>query len=397
MVLVDALRHDQVTKELTPFLWQTAERGSRTAVREVFAGQLRPAFFAGLYPNDSGVGHLFSYDPEESPFAFARYIPPFVERVPRLSWWIRRLLRARAGAVEARRGHRGSASYCYLAEIPIERLRFFGFSERFMPWEKQALPKPGLLQMLSEHSMPWLHLGYPVVDQRTRPLTQAALSRLRPGHRFIFLHYAELDWAGHTYGPFSTQAAEALRSIDDALAALWQRVKRVWTNPFLLVFGDHGMVEVSNTVNVYEALARLPVRHGKDYVVFLDSTVARFWFFSERARSRITQRLHQLQGGRWLPETELQALHVERAPAANGEAFWLTDEGVVIMPSYFQQTEVPKGMHGYHPSVEANWGAQVTSSSLSWSGESVPLVDVFHTASTLLDFVSRQDGAEECP
>ena len=42
MVLIDALRHDQVTAELTPFLWQMALRGSRTAVEEVFAGQLRP-------------------------------------------------------------------------------------------------------------------------------------------------------------------------------------------------------------------------------------------------------------------------------------------------------------------------------------------------------------------
>jgi hypothetical protein len=37
MVLVDALRHDQVTKEMTPFLWGMAERGSQTAVEETCA------------------------------------------------------------------------------------------------------------------------------------------------------------------------------------------------------------------------------------------------------------------------------------------------------------------------------------------------------------------------
>lgn len=395
MVLIDALRHDQVTKELTPFLWQMAQRGSRTAVEEVFAGQLRPAFFAGLYPNESGIGHLFCYDPKKSPFGLARYVPSFVERIPRLAWWARRLLRERAIAVEATRGHRGSATYCYLAEIPVERLRYFGFSERAMPWEKHAFPKPGLLQMLSHRKASWLHLGYPVVDQRTRPLTQAALSRLRSAHQFAFLHYSELDWAGHAHGPLSARAAEALRVIDGALKALWERANHLWANPCLLAFGDHGMVEISGTVNVYGTLARLPVRHGKDYVVFLDSTVARFWFFSDRARASINETLDQLPGGHWLADDELRALHVEHAPEENGEAFWLTDEGIIIIPSYFQRNEVPKGMHGYHPNVRANWGAQVSSTPMVWSGESVPLTEVFQTASTLLNLNSHEDCPQE--
>jgi hypothetical protein len=393
MVLIDALRHDQVTERLTPFLWRMAMDGSRRPVEEVFAGQLRPAFFAGLYPNQSGIGHLFCYDADGSPFRWARYVPQFVDRVPRLAWWVRRFLQARAKATEAARGHRGSSSYCYLAEIPIVWLRFFGFSERAMPWEKNTFPRPGLLQMLSGSGASWLHLGYPVVDQRTKPLTQAAVHRVRPVHRFVFLHYSELDWAGHAHGPHSDQA----RGIDDGLKAVWEHVKKMWANPQLLAFGDHGMVETTGTVNIENALANLPVRAGKEYVVFLDSTVARLWFFSDRARTRVTEALNQVQGGHWLSPEELRALHLDNGPVRNGEAFWLTDEGIVIMPSYFQRGQVPKGMHGYHPSVRANWGAQVTSRPLADGNESVPLVQVFHDAARMLGLATPENGSPESP
>jgi hypothetical protein len=264
-----------------------------------------------------------------------------------------------------------------------------------MPWEAQAFPKPGLLQLLSQRGASWLHLGYPVADQRTKQLTQAALSRLRSTHQFVFLHYAELDWAGHTYGPFAAETLETLRTIDRSLAAIWERTNRLWAEPRLLAFGDHGMVETSGTVDVLSPLARLPVRHGKDYVVFLDSTVARFWVLSDHARGSIREALDRLPGGHWLADDELRDLHLDHAPWENGEAFWLVDEGNVIIPSYFQRSEVPKGMHGYHPSVRANWGAQITSCSADSSVDSVPLVQVFHTACALMGFNSRGNSPPE--
>ncbi len=319
MVLVDALRYDQVTEKLTPFLWEAGRSGCRAATKEIFAGQLRSAFFAGLYPNESGVGHLFCYDPENSPFGFARHLPGFLDQVPRLSYWTRRFVHTGAKAREAAKGHRGSTSYCYLAEIPLDRLPFFAFSEKTLPWEKDAFPTRGLLQTLSDNRIPWLHLGYPVVDQRTYELTNAALTRIREPYRFLFLHYAELDWAGHTSGPFSQEALKALAKIDSALKQIWDRVCSIWKNPQLLVFGDHGMVEITSRVDLLKALEELPLKHGKDYVVFLDSTVARFWFLRPRARETIIDRLEKLNGGRWLFAEDKKELHLDGAPRENGE------------------------------------------------------------------------------
>lgn len=383
MVLVDALRHDKVRPEHAPFLAEVAAAGSAGATQEVFAGQLRPAFMAGLFPNESGVGHLFCYDPANSPFKAARFLPGIFDRWTPLSWRVRRALTAMACRAEARRGHRGSASYCYLAEIPLRRLSLFAFSETDLPWEDRAQPRPGLLSILSAHCRPWLHLGYPVVDQRTSVLTAAALSRIRASHSFVFLHYAELDWAGHEHGPHSPEVHRALRAIDEGLESVWRHARSLWPDAKLLVFGDHGMVEVRGEVNVEAALGELPLRHGRDYVVFLDSTVARFWFLREPARARITERLEALPGGRWLSPGDFDELHLRGGRRENGEAFWVVDEGTVIMPSYFQRGIRPAGMHGYHPSVSDNWGAFITSDGSGPEG-AVPLTEVFPVARAML-------------
>ena len=383
MVLVDALRHDQVDAVRMPFLHEMARAGSCGATQEAFAGQLRPAFFAGLWPNESKVGHLFCYDPLSSPFKAARFVPSWVDRWPHLAWWVRRGVVASARRTEARRGHRGSASYCYLAEIPTRRLPLFAFSEKTLPWEDRGLPRPGLLDILSAQGMPWLHLAYPVIDQRTAFLTSAALSRIRAAHRFVFIHYAQLDWTGHEHGPEGDHASSTAAAIDDSLRTVWHHAASLWPNPKLLVFGDHGMVTVRGAVDVEDALQALPLRHGRDYAVFLDSTVARFWFLGEKARTPITERLAGLRGGRWLTEEDLEELHLRGGARENGEAFWLLDDGLVIMPSYFQRTVRPAGMHGYHPSVRDNWGALVTSDD-SAPRQAVPLTDVFPLALRIL-------------
>jgi hypothetical protein len=383
MVLVDALRHDQIDAGRTPFLWETARTGSLGATQEVLAGQLRPAFFAGLWPNESGVGHLFSYDPSSSPFRAARFVPPCVDRSPRAAWWVRRGLRAAASRIEARRGHRGSSAYCYLAEIPTSRLPLFAFSETELPWEDRTLPRPGLLRILSAQGIPWLHLGYPVIDQRTSFLTEAALSRMRGPHRMVFLHYAELDWVGHEHGPLGDRADSTLAAIDRSLEKVWRHAASLWPCARLLVFGDHGMVPVRGEVDVLRALRELPLRHGRDYAVFLDSTVARFWFLTPRARPLIVDLLAALPGGRWLTPADMDDLHLRGTRRENGEAFWLLDEGLVIMPSYFQREARPAGMHGYHPSVRDNWGAVVTADG-SGPTHAVPLTEVFPLALGML-------------
>ena len=67
--------------------------------------------------------------------------------------------------------------------------------------------------------------------------------RLPPGQRphFITLYYANVDHAGHTYGPETPETAEAVRHVDDLVGKLDAHLSMLHLPIDLIVVSDHGM------------------------------------------------------------------------------------------------------------------------------------------------------------
>ena len=87
-----------------------------------------------------------------------------------------------------------------------------------------------------------------------------------------------------------------------------------------------------------------------DYLAVYDSTMARFWFFSEKARREITECLQAQPCGRVLSDEELSEMGTLFPDRRFGELVYLLDPGWLISRSDFNGTGwAPKGMHGYHP------------------------------------------------
>ncbi len=385
-VLVDGLRHDYVNPTDSPFLWALQQEGASGCVRECFAGQLRPAFLAGLYPNRSGIGHLFCHDPEGSPFADARFLPAWVSALPRIGPRLRDWLVTRARAIEAARGHTASALYAYAAEVPWRYLPMFAFSEHHDPTEPGVYPSPSLFDLLREAGRRWLYIGYPHDDQSTKGIVSAVRSRRIGDEHLVFLHFAEVDWSGHL-GPDHPARRRALQDVDSALSGIVEDMARSGMSPDILVFGDHGMAEVRKVVNILPALQQLDSKPGRDYAFFLDSTVARFWFREPEAVSAVRARLKELRHGVLLDDGRLRRLGLDGAPPALGELFYVVPAGTVIFPSFFQKTSPPGGMHGYLPDERENWGRWILRAADLSADQSAPvdLVDVFPIMATLLD------------
>jgi len=55
------------------------------------------------------------------------------------------------------------------------------------------------------------------------------------------------------------------------------------------LFSDHGMTNVEETFDIFAALGDLRV--GDDYLVFVDSTFARFWYPNDEVRALVHERL----------------------------------------------------------------------------------------------------------
>jgi hypothetical protein len=123
-----------------------------------------------------------------------------------------------------------------------------------------------------------------------------------------------------------------------------------------VLFSDHGMVSVTGTVDVSSAIASTGLVAGRDYVVFLDSTMARFWFPTDVARPAIVEALSTLPG-RVLGLRDLRRLDIDECDPRNGELYFLAEPGHVIIPNFFQATaDHTRGMHGCEPECPDNMG-----------------------------------------
>ena len=70
-VLVDAVRHDYVTEERTPYLASVAAKHGRSRMRPLlgYSDSIRAAIFTGAYPDETGYWMEYCLRPDETPLA----------------------------------------------------------------------------------------------------------------------------------------------------------------------------------------------------------------------------------------------------------------------------------------------------------------------------------------
>jgi predicted AlkP superfamily pyrophosphatase or phosphodiesterase len=354
IILIDALRHDFIDQKRTPFLFELRSKGAHAEVIETLAFQTRPAYFAGLEPQQSNICNLFEYDPENSPFRFLRPWGLLTSTVDRagLSGPFRKVIKRIARWNEARKGNDASANVLTTQKVPLNLLHFFSPSEKHFTDAPNALGNnETVFDAFRRAGKPWAWIGYP----RHFGSTQSILSHYQdsPQCDIVYLHFSELDWVGHRYGPNSLQMEEAIAKMDRAVRGVLEEPLR--RGRTAVIFGDHGMVEIKYVLDLKSTLDSLHLTIGRDYLYFLDSTQVRLWFFSDRSEEVVGKALSQINGGRILGEDERKQLGVDFIDNRYGDMLFVVDGPGLIHPSYFSRGKAPpKGMHGYIPSVREN-------------------------------------------
>jgi len=384
-ILIDGFRYDYLSPEFTPVLCRVAE-GENVAVsraREPFGFQSRPAFLAGLYPEESGVCMLFKYSPDTSPFG---RIGPLsrLGGVPKLGCRLRRRIELRTAGLEG-------DIYRYLhttAQVPLSLLPYFDYSEKELPWEARYAT-PTIFDVVRRTGGSFIYLGWPVYSSPHEDdrVVKDMLESLQSTHRFVFVQLALLDGLGHAHGPDSAQLARGLEETDRRFGLILDALKKNMGDFVLFAYGDHGMVGVQRYLNLWEKLKAAGPRLGRDYIVFLDSTTARFWFREESARGELAGLIRGIEGGRILEGEDMAKHHIVFKDRSYGDMIFLADPGSLIHPSFFSRGVTPRGMHGYDPDFHANQGIFVMATSRPEAmsvPEVVDHVDLYATAVRLL-------------
>lgn len=339
-VLIDALGWPYV--EQSEFLSDVLPY--RMPVRTVlgYSSGAVPTILTGKLPTETGHWNLFYYDPGNSPFRWLRHFS-FLPDVILGHRVTRKLLKELGRHV--------------LGQGPLFEC---AVSPRFLPWlnwvEKRNLfasngvsGLPTIFDHLQRQGIPYRVYSYHDCSD-AEVLRRARCDLEQSEASFFFLYLSEMDMFLHTHCCDLTAVKQRLSWYADELRALHDRARARHPDSRLVVFSDHGMTPVRNSYDVFGEVDSLGWRMPEDYLAVYDSTMARFWIFSEPARRSIVERLAKLGCGRILTDKELQQLGVFFPDRRYGDVIFLLHPGWLMARSDFNDRRwMPAGMHGYDP------------------------------------------------
>ncbi len=301
-----------------------------------------PSILSGMSPAEHGHWNLYYYDPKRSPFRWLRHFlflpkPILDNRVSRKL--MKELGRHVLGL--------GPGFECCV-------------SPRILPWfnwvEKRNLYAPGgisgvssIFDRMEEQGVPYRVYSYRDMNDK-EILDQARIDVLTNRANVLFLYLSEMDAFLHTNCGDAAKLEERLEWYGSQLRNLFRSAQRLDPDASFTILSDHGMTRVAQTFDLVQEIDSLGFQMPDDYLVVYDSTMARFWFFNEDARSAVVTKLNGLGCGRILRPDQLEKLGVRFSDNRYGELIFLLDPGWLLTRSDFNGHDwSPKGIHGYHP------------------------------------------------
>lgn len=337
-VFVDACGWEIIRND--PFAQQLAPQRKKLASVFGYSSTCVPSILSGRWPDEHRNWSYFVYDPRNSPFKSLRalrWLPNALTSRRIFRRWLSKF-------VKVQLSFRG---YFDLYNIPFKYISLYDFTEKKSPLQPRGMNRgPNIFDFLAEKQIRY-HVSAP---ENPEPANLEALITdiAKEELDFAFLYWPGLDGLLHMVGNQSPEVPAKLRVYEQWIERLMATAKQHYAEVRLYIFSDHGMANCDVLLDLKAKIEPLPLRFGEDYVVVYDSTMARFWFFNDRARNEITRCLQQVPEGRFVPDAELQQLRTLFADRYFGELIFLVKEGVLIVPSHMGERPI-RGMHGYHP------------------------------------------------
>ncbi|MDE1170990.1 MAG: alkaline phosphatase family protein [Verrucomicrobium sp.] len=389
LLLLDAFRANYLPR--SSYLRQLAREGGLGTLREPFGFVPRAAYLGGLTPGEYGYTNMFRCDPENSPFLMAHGLKD-VDGLRREQFLRERIVDNAKGLLPS-----FAASYVSTLQIPIPWLPYFDLAERHAPDDKRKGYR-SLYDLLREQGEKWYELIWPLSfaypEHGDEALTERALREIGPEHRLAFVHLTELDGMGHAYGPESIEIQRGICRTDALARRLVEHCRKIDPQCEVILFADHGMLTVNRTIDLWARLRELPFRFGHDYVYFLDSSMARFWFHRTEAREAVERVLRSQPHGHIVEdEAEIERFAIRGCDPRNGELIFLLDPSVAVHPNFFQRDGAPPaGMHGYDPAEPDNEGVFICHGPGTPAGSAFGPVDATQIYPLLLDRLGLSPG-----
>jgi len=337
VILIDALGWTYVQDR--PILPDVLKYRSEVRTVLGFSSGAIPTLLSGKLPRESGHWNLFYYDPENSPFRWVRWLrflpaPVLNHRIVRTGVRILSQKMSRFGG------------YFQIYGVPVELLPYFDICEKKDIYRPGGVPS-SLFDHLESRGISYRTYSYhqlsddEIVRTARRDLQDKKCD-------FYFLYLSELDAYLHNSCQDAAGVERQLARYESWLREIYDEARAADDEVVFYVLSDHGMTPKRSGYDVVGKIRALGLAMPGDYLALYDSTMARFWFFNDRARKLISERLAELDCGHILSEPEKRDLGIDFSDRRQGEIVFLMNPGVLIEPSFFGR-KGPEGMHGFHP------------------------------------------------
>ena len=314
-----------------------------------------PTILSGKTPSEHGHLGLFRFAPDVSPFrSFSRLAFLFKPA----GFWNRGRIRHHLSKILKK--IYGFTGYFQLYRMPIEKLQYMDYCEK-----QDLFIAGGMGNIANLHdSLSKKGVDFHISDWHLSDSENyiAAGNAIEEGKKFLFVYTASLDGLLHDMIGDASAIKTKLEEIGKEITTLYRKAEENAENVHFTVISDHGMTPLAGTVDIMGKIAGSGLVFGKDYGACYDSTMARFYFLNEKSRHVITEIMKEFPG-HFLSREEELAYRIYRSDRIFGDAVFLLDAGIQIVPSDMGEKPL-NGMHGFIPENEHSYAAILSNTSL---------------------------------
>jgi hypothetical protein len=346
ILFIDALGKSIINDQTLPRMHNFFRQATFTRVPTLlgYSNAIVPSIFSGVYPSEHQIWGLYKFSPTTTPFSFSKFLPSrLLDRNLLLRYAANKIIfqiAIRKGTVPA---------YMEPANVPIRILKYFDISMKGHITDKNCLGlTPTLFDHLRKNDIDFAYFGFPW-HKGTENILDKARKSLEGNAKVVVAYIDEIDHSEHLYGVQSKQFLRDLGFFDDVCADFLTKSSEL-NDITITAFSDHGMRDVSSTDNVLSVIQALPLEIEKEYMIFLDSTIARFWFYTPKAKELIVNALSRTGKGHILSNEEIMKYNIDFDSDIYGHSVYLSDPGKIILPNFYTiRGGAVKAMHGWSP------------------------------------------------
>jgi len=345
IIIIDALGHSLITEKRTPELFSIFQQDYFQSLKTLlgYSNAIFPSIFSGKYPNQHNIWALYKISPKTSPFKQTKFYPSFIfDRTLFTRYFANTMIVHKSKKL-------GLLPKTFVPpNIPIKILHHFDISMKKHIFEPGSMGETvTLFDLFRKNDLKFKYVGYPWNKGNKEILSLA--EKYLQNNPIVVAYLDAIDHDGHVYGVNSNEFRQHMIEFDELFSAFLKRILKS-EDVCITIFSDHGMKNIDGNVDVKSPVDSTGLKLEKDFIPFLDSTMARFLVFNNNAKELLTDTLEGIRGGRLLTPEELIKYKINFKSREYGDLIFLADTGKLIQPNFYTVLgRAGKGMHGWDP------------------------------------------------